>query len=106
MIVGTRTIPLDKLREASGSVKSLIEFSNNLVPKPIRHVDAVVSNQRYLVALYLRKIKSLPYKKTVELCNGLLEGVVIKGVVNEVYDLEDLLRATDTDKLYRFLFER
>jgi hypothetical protein len=106
MIVGTRIVPLGRLNEASRSVQSLIEFSRELVPRPIRHIDAVVDNQRYLVAVTLRKVKSIPYSKKSELCDGLLEGVTVRGVVNEIYDFEDLLRSVNTKKLHKYLFER
>jgi hypothetical protein len=106
MIVGTRVIPLSKLKEASHSPQALIEFSKELVPRPIRHIDAIVDNQRFLVAIALRKIKTIPYTKRSELCESLLQDVTVRGIVNELYDFEDLLRSINTDKLYRYLFER
>lgn len=105
MIVGTKTIPLGQLREACNSLSSLVRFAEQLVPKPLRHLSSIAENQKYLVAIVLRDIKSIPYKRRIELCEGLLLGVSVTGVVNVVHDYEDILAEIDTELLYQYLFK-
>lgn len=104
MLVGTKIIPLHELRDAATSVTALLVFSEQLVPKPLRHISAIVDNQRYLVAVTLRNIKAIPYKRRIELCEGLIRGVSVTGVVNIVHDFEDILSEVDTELLYKYIF--
>jgi len=106
MIVGSKVISTTDLKRATYSVESLKRFAESLVPKPIRHFPQIVDNQKYLVAIALRTMVSIPFKRRTELCEGLLEGIQVRGVLTTVIDFYDLIMAADTDLLYKALFER
>lgn len=50
MIVGRKDIDFTKLKLACRSEDSLLRFTIDLVPTPLRHIREVVDNQKYLVA--------------------------------------------------------
>lgn len=83
---------------------TLEQFCIDLVPKPLQHVQGVVNNQKYLVALAIRDLKGLKYEDKMDICNTLLKGVSVKGVVGVMYDIEDILFEVDKDKLELYLF--
>ena len=80
MIVGRKDIDFTKLKLACRSEDSLLRFTIDLVPTPLRHIREVVDNQKYLVALHVRSLQSLPWQKRKDLCEHLLHGARIKGV--------------------------
>jgi hypothetical protein len=51
----------------------------------------------------VRDLKSIPYETRRNLYEGLLEGVAITGVANEVYDVDYLMSQIDIDKLATFV---
>jgi hypothetical protein len=104
MIVGTKAIPLDKLRSECRSIDSLRAFSLSLVPRYIQHVTEIVDNQKYLVAMEVRAMVTIPYKRRKELCEGLLEGVVLKGTINTIVDVEDLMASINMSQVFKVLF--
>lgn len=106
MVVGTKIIPSNKLRQACGSVQELRAFSLKLVPRLLQHITSIVDNQRYLVAIELRKLEGIPYKRKKALTEGLLEGVSVKGTINTLVDFEDILSEVSIDKLLNAIFER
>ena len=77
----------------------------SLVPRCIRHIQAIVDNQKYLAALYLRNIQSIPYNTRKQRCEELLSGISVTGVINTVTDFEDILLQVDMDLLITFLFK-
>lgn len=105
MIVGTKTINMEELSKHTKSHEALEDYALRLVPKYLRHHEAITMNQKYLVALHLRKIESIPYKKRKELCETLLSGIHITGVPTQLYDMSDIVCLIDMDKLMRFLEE-
>ena len=83
----------------------LKDYCELLVPRVIRHQRAILDNQKYLVALYVRDFKSLPYTERKELYEGLLKDVSVTGIANTVYDFEDLLSNSNIEKLARYVRE-
>jgi hypothetical protein len=51
----------------------------------------------------VRDLKSIPYETRRNLYEGLLDGVAITGVANEVYDIDYLMSQIDIDKLATFV---
>lgn len=103
MIVGTKDVSPEEVRKHCRSVTALTSFCVELVPRLFRHDERIVSNQKYLVALMVRDLKSIPYETRRNLYEGLLEGVAITGVANEVYDIDYLMSQIDIDKLAMFV---
>lgn len=105
MIVGTKNVPLDELRENATSVERLIRFSDNLVPRILRHDKRITDNQRYLVALLLRNITSIQFYKRQELAEELVKDIKITGVSNLLFDYEDLLMNSNIPKLQKYIMD-
>lgn len=103
MLVGRRSVDPVKLKQACTSGDTLLQFTINLVPPEVRHVRAIVDNQKYYVATMVRSFKSIPYIRKMKLCDELLRGVIVKGVCNELYDYDDLLADIDKSLLQRLL---
>lgn len=103
MIVGTKDIDLETLRLAARNINSLRDYAEGLVPRCIKHISEIVNNQKYLVALHLREIRSIPYKRRIELCDMLLKDVSITGVINTIVDFNDILMNIDMDMLIDYL---
>ena len=98
MIVGTKDVSPEEVRKHCRSVTALTSFCVELVPRLFRHDERIVSNQKYLVALMVRDLKSIPYETRRNLYEGLLDGVA-----NEVYDIDYLMSQIDIDKLATFV---
>ena len=95
MLVGNKNVNIRELRNACSSPTALEQFAVSLVPEQVRHVRAIVNNQKYYVATMVRDFKSLPYARKQALCSSLLYGVTVCGVCNELFDYNDLLSAVD-----------
>ena len=106
MIVGTKEINLKVLKSKCGSIESLITYCEELVPRIVRHNREIVDNQKYLVALYLRDIKTIPFDKRHELCEELLRDVSLTGHANEIHDFDEILGEIDVDKLATYINKR
>lgn len=105
MIVGEKYLDLDALKKACVDSTTLINYTLSLIPTPVRHIRAIVDNQRYYVALHVRNFKHIPWYPRMELCNALLSGVRVQGVANELYDYKDLLAAINVETFQK-LWER
>lgn len=99
MIVGTKHL-VDGLRE---NLNDLESYAISLVPPALRHVQSIVDNQKYLIALEVRNMLSIPFKRRQMLYEQLLQGVRVTGSATEMYDLEDLLDVVDLQKLKEML---
>jgi hypothetical protein len=105
MVVGCKEIDFAALKQACQSEEALVKFAVHLVPSPLRHIPAIISNQKYLVALQVRTIQSLPWQRRKSLCEYLLQDVVVKGIVDSIYDYNDLLMAIDCAAFQKYLEE-
>lgn len=103
MIVGTKNLDMYDIRNYCHTVSALRDYSDSLVPRILRHNQQIVNNQRYLVALVVRNIKSIPWSRRKELYEGLLEGVAISGLANQVYDYEDIMYEIDVDRISDYI---
>lgn len=105
MIIGTKSVDFSALKKACSSVEALQAFTLSLVPTPLRHLESVIDNQKYFVALQVRAIQSLSWKRRKELCEGLLKGARIKGTPYAFYDYSDLLLEIDREAFQRYIRE-
>lgn len=102
MLVGTRNLSHDEIKEAT-TVESLRRLATEQVPLLFRHIKEIVDNQKYLVALEVRKIYKGDYNKWHGLCEGLLEGVKVTGSIHTIYTCYELLNKCDFDMIEKFL---
>lgn len=105
MIVGIQDIQPSEVRKQCRDVESLRAYCTQLVPRVIRHDSRIVSNQKYIVALIVRDLKSIPYERRKELCEGLLEDVSIFGIANQIYDFEDIMSEVDINLLSKYILQ-
>ena len=106
ILVGNKEINLEELKRKSVSYGTLDSYCLSLVPKYIRHNQTIVNNQKYLVALYLRRIESIPYKKRMDLCEHLLHNVRVTGVTTTILDFNDIIMETDIEKLIKYILQK
>lgn len=103
MIVGNKNIDLGKLRRVCKTEESLVNFCESLVPKYVRHISAIRDNQRYLVALHLRRIESIPFKEREYWSNYLTNDIRVTGLLNSIVDFNDLISHTDIRTLVNYI---
>lgn len=104
MVVGS-DVDTRKLIKASKSLEALIEYSDSLVPKCLRHIKELLYNQRYYVAIELRNIQSIDFYKRTELANKLIEDIYISGTFNEVIFITEVFAYADMDKVFKYIFK-
>lgn len=105
MIVGTKDINLSELAECIQKGGALDSYSLSLVPKYLQHIPEIVMNQKYLVALNIRRIESIPYTIRSLRCEELLKGVYITGITDRLIDMDDIMCSVNADNLIRFIKE-
>lgn len=99
MVVGRKTFSIEDVLANAKTVNTLKTFARSLIPDFAAHIPNILENQIYLVALAVRRIDMIPLKERTALCEELLDGIVVKGQINEVYDLQDILSRVNADKL-------
>lgn len=105
MIVGCREVDLKKLKSVYNVQESLDNYCISLVPKYVRHVKEIVDNQKYLVALYLRTLESIPFKEREYWSNYLTKDIHVTGLLNSIVDFKDLMLYTDVKQLVNFIVQ-
>ena len=106
MIVGSKYFTLDDVVKNSKNSTMLRIFSDSLIPKFAECIPGIKDNQRYLVAVVLRCSKRIPFDIKTKLCEELLEDVKLSGVLNDIYDVFDLLLHVDNTRFEAELNER
>lgn len=101
MIVGSKNINKSELTKYVSSVSKLIEYSDSLVPEYLRYRKEILFNQRYIVALAIREMQNIPYSDRVMLLDNFLRDTYITGVVDRIYDIEDLFDYVDKEEVER-----
>jgi hypothetical protein len=101
MIVGSKNINKSELAKCVSSVSKLIDYSDSLVPEYLRYRKEILFNQRYVVALAIREMQSIPYNDRVMLLDRFLRDTYITGVVDRIYDIEDLFDYVDKEEVER-----
>lgn len=101
MIVGSKNINKSELAKCVSSVSKLIDYSDSIVPEYLRYRKEILFNQRYVVALAIREMQSIPYNDRVMLLDRFLRDTYITGVVDRIYDIEDLFDYVDKEEIER-----
>lgn len=105
MVVGCKDLDFSAMKRACRSPDALKAYALEIVPTPLRHIRAIIDNQKYLVALQVRGVASIPWQRRKALCEALLDGAYIRGVPDAVYDYNDLLQIIDVSAFERYLRE-
>ena len=103
MIVGTTSIDYEIIKEFVGMPESLVQYVEDMVPSWAKHISGITDNQKYYVALHIRKMLSIPYKQRVELTDALTLGIHISGVISSVVSITDIINACDKKSLIEML---
>lgn len=103
MIVGRTNLNYAELKRFVGKPHELVAYTENLVPAWARHINEIVANQRYYVAIHLRNVLSIPYKQRKELVEALIEGVSITGVMSSFTSITELVDACDKSMLIKMI---
>lgn len=101
MIVGSKNVNKSELTKYVSSVSELIEYSDSLVPEYLRYRKEILFNQRYIVALAIREMQNISYNDRVALLDNFLRDTYITGVVDRIYDIEDLFDYVDKKEVER-----
>lgn len=101
MIVGSKNVNKSELAKCVSSVSKLIDYSDSLVPEYLRYRKEILFNQRYIVALAIREMQSIPYNDRVMLLDRFLRDTYVTGVVDRIYDIEDLFDYVDKEEVER-----
>lgn len=102
MLVGTRSIPSTLIKEAK-TVGALKKLAEKQVPLMFRHVKEIVDNQKYLLALQVRKLYKHDYNVWHPLCEGLLEGVHVTGSIHTLHTCAELLSECDVNIMENYI---
>lgn len=78
-------------------------YATSLVPIWARHMDVLVNNQRYYLAINIRNMLSIPYKQRDELVKILTDNIRIAGVITGFTPITELVDNCDKDKLIQML---
>lgn len=105
MIVGKKVIDVERLRAVYLKPSALERYCESLIPRYARHLPHILDNQKYLVALAIRKEETLPIKLRKDICETLLKNTVVKGYLHSITEVEDLILSSDIDRLLRNLFK-
>lgn len=103
MVVGTTKLNFAELKRFVGKPQELVVYTTTLVPIWARHIDAIVMNQRYYVAIYLRNVLSIPYKERQELVNALIKDIRINGIISSFTPITDIVKDCDKKMLVKML---
>lgn len=99
MIVGTTNLNYDELKTYVNKPQELPAYCENLVPLWARHIEPIVLNQRYYVAINIRNMLSIPYKQRMEMLEPLLKGLTVKGVISSFTSIAEIINVCDKKAL-------
>lgn len=95
MVVGSCNLDFKELKRNMSTPSRIVEYSDSLVPIWAKHVKGIIDNQRYFVALNIRKMTSIPYAKRKSLTNALTYNIRITGVSSAVTSISDMVDNCD-----------
>lgn len=99
MFVGSDIINTDKLNAIATDFEKLDNYAMSLIPLWARSIKEVVDNQKYLVALYIKKSNVLTFKEKHAAVQHLCEGIHLSGLLNTVTKIEDIFKFADKNTL-------
>lgn len=105
MIVGTTDIDYEAIKSFIGKPDELVLYAESLIPVWARHIKCLAHNQRFYIAIHLRKMLTIPYKTRMELVNELVKDISIQGIVSSFTSITEILDSCDKKALIGMLQE-
>ena len=102
MIVGVSNVDLIELDRAAKDVETFKSYCDSLVPEEFRHVREIMSNQRYLCLMLLRRSKNVSWDKKKEIIEPLMQGLHVVGYSDGLIDLNSMMNLVDRRRLRKF----
>lgn len=102
MIVGVVDVNVNDLERALKTGTSVTTFATNLIPIWAQHIPGIIDNQKYLVALAVRKL-GLNYKQCELLMSELCDNIHLTGSLNRVITVNELISVCNKDLLLKAL---
>ena len=102
MVVGVRKLVVKDILNNAKTADTLRLYAKSLIPDFAKHIPNIVDNQIFLVASALR-LTNIPHKEKMALCEELLQGINVKGQLNTIYSVEDILMRINIEKFRRLL---
>lgn len=103
MIIGSALFDVKTLEKYYDNAEKLISYVDSLVPLWASHIAGIYDNQRYYVAIRIRKTISLPYSIRMSIANILIDGVVLRGIMNCFVDITELVNMCDKQSMLQML---
>lgn len=103
MLVGKINVELNELERRANNVENFIAYSDSLVPDMFSHVHAIISNQRYVCCLILRRSKNVPWDTKNALIDTVMAGVSIIGFSDQLIEASSLWSLVDRDKVDQYI---
>lgn len=103
MIVGSTNIDYSNIKLFAGKPDDLVIYVEGLVPVWARHITCLAHNQRFYVATHLRRVLSIPYKVRMEMCNALVSGINVRGLMSSFTSITEILDVCDKEMLVQML---
>lgn len=91
MVVGTTYIDYNKVSSFVGHPNQFVDWVDSLVPKWAQHIAGLKDNQRYYMAIHVRKVISIPYVQRMQLIEPLIDGIHVCGSVDGFISITDIL---------------
>lgn len=103
MLVGTTNISVAEIEACNKRVGALKRLAISKVPYLFRHIQAIVDNQTYYLALIVRNLYKNDYNTWHPICTSLLEGIHVTGCVDSIYTCADLVSECNIKDIRYFL---
>lgn len=103
VLVGSTDLNFAEIKKFVGRPLDIVAYATSLVPIWARHMDVLVNNQRYYLAINIRNMLSIPYKQRDELVKILTANIRIAGVITGFTPITELVDNCDKDKLIQML---
>lgn len=105
MVVGTLDLNYDVIKTFTNHPEDIVAYCDSTVPIWANHIDAIVKNQRYYMAIHIRNLLTIPFKDRQRMIDYLIRGLTVSGVMTEFVSVTDIIEACDKKLLLRVLEE-
>lgn len=99
MIIADDNVDYEKIWTYVNRPEAICNYAESLVPSWCKHLDWLVMNQRYYLAVHIRNLTSMPYKKRKALVDNLIQGIKLSGIVSEFITIYTVLSVCNLDLL-------
>lgn len=105
MVVGTLYLDYDVIKTFTSHPEDIVAYCDSTVPIWANHLDTIVKNQRYYMAIHIRNLLTLPFNDRQRMVEHLIKGITVSGVMTVFISITDIIEACDKKLLLRVLEE-